>query len=689
MSERLSRSPELTEQEPKDGQILSGEQLLRSISNLPPEHHFSAEQKFLFSTISDMSDQTNFPISPNTHENAIFTSFGLEYKNRRYPFTKQYQTLAHHAALSSIAQEVNSQEEFVTHLESKNEDWCKLLKESYEKQARLVATERFHSAMNSKRLEAQKYSRARSLWDSYEKGPLNKAIIEEIISKAKKYYRNCSPEGRTIESAKEFVESRGFDAFSKKAKELKDRYPGYVDARNNLKRKLDGYTIKITDILDDYLDSIGLNEARSFKKQTDGHSQHIYKTIINKVKNREKDMPLEEAKGLLYNRLFLDFDASEDEKGDLQKVIDKVTTKAINYYGTIIPELSSYDEKPREFYEKELYRVRSEMQQLLHSKRSIIDNMSERITSSYIDTFKNRIAEIVFPNAKTEDIYLLPTGVVIKDSNNNLFSKDFSPLSEHILALFTDEATEAAWRIGWAKHAHDYDVPVRAFLKKNLKQNALNNTDSLDGKLSELSERFQVSYPESISIETGRIAESLQPNDYELLKSILPTISGFVNEISLLPPERDINLKSTRLEVISFLSGESELKNSQLFGDGRKLKLRALEALLLSAGPEKREKVAARLIPELGISVFYSLSTDARSKFSQLVGANANVSRTEFYRIYRRSVPDPKLRRSLAERTFFINEFQKYLKGTSTMSEYFDSIKKKPAISDNKNLTRD
>jgi hypothetical protein len=155
-----------------------------------------------------------------------------------------------------------------------------------------------------------------------------------------------------------------------------------------------------------------------------------------------------------------------------------------------------------------------------------------------------------------------------------------------------------------------------------------------------------------------------------------------VDEVSLLPPEEDISLKSTRLEIIAFLSGDKEVKNSQLFGEGRKLKLRALEALLINAGSEKRDKVLARLIPELGMSVFHNLDTAFRTRFSQLVGANANVSRTDFYRIYRKSVPDPKLRRSLAERTLFVNEFQKYLKGTSKMPSFFDSIKKKPVISD-------
>ena len=709
MSEHLNHPSESIEQESQDSQIISGEQLLRSIPKheFPPDYHFSAEQKYLFSTVSNVEDQTNFPVSPKARDKAIFTSFGLEYDDRRYPFTKQYRNLTHRVALSAIAEEVESRDEFIARLESKNEDWQKLLEKIYSGPAYSAATGTFHSTFESKRLEKQKYFRAISLWEKYENGPMNKTALRSFLLDAKRLYRTYGPEGRTIQAAEDYIRSQGLDPKSstKRVLEIKKQYDGYSEARENLNAKASEYATEAFDALNEYLDSIGMNEARKYKNQEDKNSQRIYELVTNKVRNREIDMPTEEAEALLRSRLLSRLDTPKEDaekelhssrpdvpkevaEKDLHTMINQARMKATDYYVTVIPELSLYAEKPKGFYEKEDLRINSEMTQLLDSKQILIDELANRIVRSNIEKIKARIIETIFPNTEAKDVYLLPTGAVIKSSRDGvLLSEAISPLSERILALFADENIQAAWRTNWAKHAHDYDEPIRVFLKEDIEQNAPSNADSLDKKLSELSKRFQIDYPEPLNIATGAVSESLQPDDYELLENLLPTIGGFIDGISLSPPEGDISLKTTRLEILSFLSGDREVRNSQLFDYGRRLKLRALETLLLSAGPDKRGKAAARLVPELGIAVFHHLDDAARAKFSQLVGAIANVSQTEFYRVFRKSVTDPKIRRNLVERAIFVNEFRKYLKGTSAMSDYFDGIKKKTVIHSDNNPT--
>ena len=691
MQERFEKEHESTEQRQQgsgNDRTVSSESL-----SLPPDYHFSAEQTWLLSTVSvDRKDNSGFPVSPQDDKSAqggFFTTFGLEYQGVRYPYTDKYRDFANRAVLASLAEGANTRDEFIARLENKNENWEGPLRAMYEKKVRPALTRELQTIINEKRSEANKFRHGKDLWNKYKAGPISISARSDVSAAAKKIYYEASPEGKTIEAAeaaaRKAINESGKRFNDKLFKKFRDNYPGFVEAERTAKDKSHKFCGVALRYLTEYSDSIGIYEAQKYEHNDDSNSNHIHELIIEKIGNKETNSSPKEMEERFDSQIYSGFDIDDEtvnnKDNQLRRAILEATEKAARYYDSLIPEFSTYSDKPIEYYVKNHERAQRELDKLKEVKDSIPSFVSKRVASE-ISKFKSRIAKAIFPDIEVKDVYLLPTGIVAKDSEGNLRTEVISPLSERILSLLDNDSEREMWREEWKNHMHDYDAAVCASLKKSCQKEALNIADSLDEDLDELSKRFQIEYPEIFDAKTGRIYQSLQPYDYEVLKTILPATGGFIDGISLAPSE-DVTLKSTRLEIISFLSGEREVKESLLFDEGRKLKLRALESILMNAGPEKLNKAMARLVPELGISVFHNLNTASRSEFSRLVAHRTDVPRTVFYSVYRQSVLDPGRRRSLVERTIFLDEFQKYLGGKSTIPEFFDKIKKKESLPDN------
>ena len=666
MSERLNSSPDSRNGE-KDTKTRAelGEEFLRTIADFPPDYHFSGEQKFLFSTVSRASTESDFPSTGPETSAAVFSTFGLEYDGKLFPYTEEYKALAHRTVLKTLLDGAESREDVIARFESENEFWQEPLTKLYRKLARPSAELEFRAA------RAENGINLRQILRSEHEELEGKVILEEAVRQGK--------------LSDEFAE----------------KYSGYYERRDELiitfrkrvrelcvKKMKFGFAVKYArdakDVLERYVSSIGVAEGQKFIDRSNGEDRHIGNSILRKLTSedskelKEYRVDPSQEKELIFDQLERNGLAEDPELLKILSDIEKTTTE---YYGELCPQYIRIREIIKHPKAGEYSKLLSEDLALREAHESFVEHRSFEIANDRLVAFKNRVAETFFPDTKIQDIYFVPTGAAIMTTEGHFQTATFSPLSERILALFSDESAEAVWRKKWTEHAHEYDVPVRGALEVDYEKNARSFTDDFDERMKSLAERFQLDFPETLSLFSGRVHESLQPSDSELLEYLMPKVGNFIKGVNL-SHEKNLSLKSVRLEILGFLSGDKNVENSSLFADDQKLKIRALERLIIDAGPEKYDKVAARLVPELGISVFHGLDADARAEFSRLVGSRADVSRTEFYRVYRKSISDPKARRDLAERTIFLAEFSKYLKGESSLAttEFFDKIKKKPAL---------
>ena len=192
----------------------------------------------------------------------------------------------------------------------------------------------------------------------------------------------------------------------------------------------------------------------------------------------------------------------------------------------------------------------------------------------------------------------------------------------------------------------------------------------------------QIQLPEVFDKETGKVHDSVQKDDYELLCDLLPIFGAFVKDVDLGVTDKDLNLTNTRLEIIGYLSGNNYDGHMMLVDKDCRLKLREINKLITGTVPEKIQKVYARISAELGVSLYENLPFKKKETFNGILGPNVEISEVGFFKLFHKSVSSPLERRRLMRRTIFLKEFNKYLAGKSDerMQRFFDDLKKKPQL---------
>lgn len=308
------------------------------------------------------------------------------------------------------------------------------------------------------------------------------------------------------------------------------------------------------------------------------------------------------------------------------------------------------------------------------------DEMDDEIRLRFLD-IKKRIAKVIVPKeaGPVDEIFFFSTGFVIRKKDGSYAQHAGSPLDERIMAVFSNDQQRSRWRSYWNEVKQNDQKAVISFLEKNIKSKMESVEDYDDVALKELMTIYQLNGPQIIDKKTGAIMDSsITSKEIETLKFVLPKLGPFIEGFDNSDTAKEITLKSTRLNMMDYLSGKRFLAESLLCTSDRKIKIRVFQKLIDNSEPEKNDKIMARLTTAVAAALFERLDEEQHDRFSAIVGNRADVSVSDFYKVYQTRIPDDKVRRRVAERTFFLKAFNAYINGIANgeTTKFFESIKR-------------
>jgi hypothetical protein len=384
---------------------------------------------------------------------------------------------------------------------------------------------------------------------------------------------------------------------------------------------------------------------------------------------------------------FLDERCPEERREVAAQLLEELSELETRYATHLRPKYIDAREAFGNPHAEEIRRIETRLKEMQSKRSQIIDGLTEKRIKEKIIALKAKIASVAMEgyNAEDGEVGIFPTGLLIVSDGKPTVSL-VSPMDKKTLEVMREEGIDEAWISFWTTHQSDCDKVARKALMTTITASARLVDDEFGKKVRDYSEKHQVDFPPAVSIETGKIPDSMQPDDFEMLTELLPAdIVDFVDEVDLRFPTSETTLKSTRLEALRFLNGQTMTApgSMTLCDNDRVLELRAMETLV-DAEPEKIDKIIGRVIVQVGAANFLGLSAPKKQIFRNLLGRKLNVSDLQFYKYFGRRSAGAEDKRSVLERTMFIKCFMDYLDGKAspTMTEFFDSLKKKPAISE-------
>ncbi|MBO4812833.1 hypothetical protein J5491_01665 [Candidatus Saccharibacteria bacterium] len=665
----------------KQSPLLSeGEALLRKIGELPENHHIDTKYKLLFSTIDNTENDLGFDI--RTRKNATFTPLGLEYKGKRHPYREDVRPFIHEMACNSDKLEYLDDKSLAKEIDSINSAW----KGPFKAKLREYYLPGIVQEYQKEEDELLKEIRELEYKDSIVRkdNELRRKIEEEKRNKEKqekKENKEKTKNENTNERDKE-INHFGQEFRRQRIKFLNE----YVDPGS----KEIGYARKL---MRNYSYSIGFSYYNKYRDKNSPEAQGVHNDLTNtydfctEMRRRlSRGQPVEspeEAKKALLEYLKEKTPNANDELLGYVKKIEEISSER---YGEILPKYGSLNFTP---YRKQIQKLREEKGKLTRARKQSINEDINQLIESKIGEIEDHIMTLIEPGVVSSKIGITTTGTIslgIRGPVNTTEIKTpygnqpFSPLSPKVMQVFTNKTEARFWRETWNNLADENSGQIAKALWREASEASEKYKDKFDNEATVLLKEYQIAPPELFNEQTGEFHDSLQPQDVEIMKSILPTLGPFIKRIRLTraePANKEFTLKETRLSILRFLTGHDYIEDLSLVDKDGTVDIGAFGILLRNSGPDKADKAIARLTLQMGASIYKDLHPAKKRDFSILLGNQTNISEAEYYRIYREKVPNPNTRRQLIERGFFLVEFNKFLKKESSkdMAQYFEEIK--------------
>lgn len=334
----------------------------------------------------------------------------------------------------------------------------------------------------------------------------------------------------------------------------------------------------------------------------------------------------------------------------------------------------------KENYDEQKKFLKKELEDIKKKKREFILAISKK-TKEEVERTEKSIVGVLFnihdlENQK-ENVFINNTGVTVLMEDGSLMMKGVSPLDKRIIDVIGDDKRKECWINAWTNNSQREDDVTRSLLKDEIAENAPAMEDDHDARIKELADLYKIDLPVLFDEKTGKIFDSIQENDVKVLEKLMPIMGDFVRGVSLTQFNEDNSLAKTRLEIVDYLSGSFYTDTMTLVRGDCRLNVREIDKMIKSAGIEKEPRAIARVAAELGISLFNHLSVEERSELDTIVGSNIHISESDFYRVFRKSIPNVTERSKVMKRTVFLWEFNKYLanKPDGVLKGFFDHVK--------------
>ncbi len=716
-----------------------GERLFYEISGFPRDHRISPELKELFSTLSDEPDNSGFDVP--RHETARFTALGLEYQKTRHRYNPQIREMIQVAVLRDTLNDIHDRDLAIQKLNSVNNSWqpgfirriekdilieqrLKYYKQKdilKQKQDRLKELDLGYlideaiSSTNIEKKEKQNVTRI-SEYNRIDMQIVNDGVMSE--SELERFNSFKSKQEEATINFEKRIRERKIESIKKEEKDKNDKYERRLkqyeeekakadeEAKINgekssfkknppkkpknlsdkeIENKADDYTKMNAKRIQKFVKRVAIEEANkivSFDNNYD-HPELIAKQMKRDVTS------LDDANGTSYsihssieqeiNKLF----GNSDEGKAIFQEVEELFKLARDRYVNLFPRYHNYANRTLHAHYNEINELQNQIKALTNGyKKNVSKRVKEGAEKKLVE-FKNEVSKIAFPEEdfSPDDIYFFSTGLVALN-NNELKISTITPMDKRIIQKIPNSHAALLWEQEWSERTTDHDSIARRLLEQKIKIIDDTHESSFEKRQKALFEKYAINEPSTFNPITGEIYDTIQPEDLDLLEDVLPHIGSFIKDIAIDAGAENISLKSTRLEVINYLSGAWDLDVSQLYDQKSRLKVRAAELLYHNAGSEKAGKVLNRIVLETGAALYNKLSNEKREEFLRLIGSSADISSTEFYRIYRRRIIDPTERREVVARSFFIKGFLDYTqdKANPAISSFIDSLKKRQEI---------
>lgn len=695
-----SVSPELARR------LSAGDKFFHDALELPGNYHVSAEHKLLFSTVSDNPANPNFPsLHP---EGVFFDAFGLEVDNTRYLFSPEFQATVHKAILNHELSGVTSVDEIYHRLGGGFSMY--FVEDILQKRN----TEEVEAELDQKRLNMiEKKIKLNMEQRSYR----NKKELEECKNDDKKRQIKDRQEQEFVDfilsnNAMSQEELRRYKAdrnFSLKTSAnsiahrfgviYKENHPKKIEeSEEEYKAALDKIKSHIGNLVSDYLNSLALSQARSLTARpelklfdAEWTEKKMIETI-NNLDNKRVQRIFNSGHDTDYFKEQLYDDISSYGKLEgIEQVLELLEEKAqecATHYGLLAPKYVDASVHYKEQNNRQITELKNRIEYLDENRANIVEREKDKRTRPLMNELRKRVLHIVSPEDSDtpEDVinfYFIPTGIIARFKTGSLKTAMITPLDERILGAFDDEEIKNAWINAWSIKQTEYNKATFDTLQADIDDNIAQARDEEDDEVKAFGIENQIQTPKAFNMVTGRVYGDLQPDVLRSIEPFMPDIKDFIYGLDISNTEVPKTLKSTRLEILNFLSGDSDGESLMLCGHSN-LKVNSIYELFINTELEKQDKAYSRLLSEVGIMLYTGLPKGKAIEYQKLVSDAVNVSDKAFYRAYGKMITNSTMRSKIVERTIFLKDFIDYIKGEagSAKAEFFDSLKKKPALAE-------
>lgn len=650
-----------------------GEKVLRGAGEVPEGSYFvSTKQKLLFSNVEMGPVEPSPVLEISQDEKGVFTTEGFERKGKLYPYTEEFKQLVLKEVILDTIGDASDAEKKEQKLEEQNESWEVLLVPEVTTRIKNIESGPYEA--ERKELTEEIVDLEREGTFEYNQNYINQAVkhIKHLIARRKEQLAN----GETnIENNIEIL---------------------------NLKKQYDENRTSYLEDKIKKLEQENLEDLRSHTAEELSDFEERLKEEIERINNREE-----------WSRLIWDKDGNKHNTAVAEELRKWLRNNSKKKQKSIISE--SKDDKmlegcintplPNFRYPngETINLIKEKKRQLNDAHQAFLDQIGNDVCE-YFSDLRHRIGEVVVPDdlKPFKDIYILPVGYVVEREDGECSNVTGSPLDQSVIDCLK-EGEKEKWIKYWKtkrqggkgiefankKEKKAVTITRECLLdetEKKYEQEPIKNKDSafttiqarFERDLLDMEEQYMLEPRPLLDVASGKVYEEIQPIDKELLGYLLPKIGPFINGIDLSNPSGETTLKSTRLSIMEFMSGDSVSGDSLLCTHEGLIKIRVFEELLKNTEPEKYGKAVARLNAAVGEALYSRLSHEQLQDFRKLLGKKVDVSRTSFYAFFGKTIADRDTRKRIAERTFFLKAFNAYMGGkvSDNLKEYFDGLKK-------------
>ena len=685
-SSRLPSSEELKER----GKKVAAEM------QMPPSAEVPVRTRILMNELSD-KDESGFLVDTASYDEAIIDTFGLTYGGRRFDFNDNMKQKIHFAVLKDAAKDTQTVSELKESWHAPMNEVCKMTKSAFSEDARheIRAEYEVKIADLKAKIRALPKNLSNERMTDEERSNFNDRrdafIMEEL-----------SIDNQELRELRSFAPSTWLKPIASKLNLLTRRGKmtgNWTVGWQNGEPYKDGKKIQVLE------EKLGLNGRNAFelmgpiqKNEEPARALRLASLLLAVAENNEngakKDQTildkLYRASGTLSGVDQRSFEYSVEEYRELCDQAESILAAQLGE--NLAKEERAYLDKiyrmPFPLYRVALYkftypkseeadRLQGEIRKLKEERDKKIEDSLEREEERWFVNFGYGLAHKVFPRIEAREVFWLPTGVTILDANGQLKHQTVPPLSEKVLKLMPEKLHDG-WKRAWAAQRTRYDKVARETVNREVEQQSEVVSDETNSEYLAVAKKYSLEKPHIIDEETGKILEQPHARDAAIIDAIMSSKVGpFVRGVMIDAPQKPVTLKDTRIALLKYLSGE-EARCELLFTRDAELKLGSIRSLIDETPADKDSKIEERLSVHFALALYQSMPLERMTEFRALASAASNVSMAQFYKVYRNRITDERIRRSVAERTIFVNAFSKYLAGETPLiyNEFFDKLKK-------------